>query len=200
MTAESAKPSSLKAVLERMRTWTAQRSPRERALAAVVAFAAAMTVCSELYAVALQARAESAAAALQRAQLVDVGGTTLSTRRDALADAAARAARSASIGGETIHIARARAQAEVESAARVAGVADVTVSLGARPETSGPVETILLDVDGAYTTASFAAFLEALSRSEASLAPRTVDAIAGRESGRFRMTVEVYALTPGDAS
>lgn len=200
MTVGTAKRARLGAAWGRMRMWFAQRSPRERALAALMAFAVSVAVCSELYAVAVQARAESAAAAQQRAQLADGDSASFSPHRDALADGAARAARSASVGGETIHIARARAQAEVESAARAAGVADFTVALGPRPEASGPVEAITLDVDGAYTPASFAAFLEALSRAEASLAPRAAEAVADRNSGRFRMTVEAYALTPGDAS
>ncbi|MDX2233483.1 MAG: hypothetical protein NW200_03210 [Hyphomonadaceae bacterium] len=178
--------------------WYNGRTPRERALVAAIVFASALALCLQAIDILGAARTRAAEARVERERIEAMAASSSGDGVYASVDASARAARLASVGGETIHIARARAQADVEAAALGAGVSDVSVALRERPVARDVVEEIVLVVEGDYHQASFARFLAALSALETSFSPATVDASADEDAGRFRMTLQAYAL-PAEA-
>lgn len=179
--------------------WRAARSPRERALLALMA---AFGAC----ALAFKAQDDVVFARSTAEEAIVASAVTTGLTREqravfaAATDGAARQVRQASIGGETIHIARARAQSVVASLARQAGIEGVTTvvqSRDARKAKGGPVEAIEVTVIGAYDKAALARFLQALSVSEHSLSPLSMTVRAG-DASRLEMRIAAYALVDGD--
>jgi hypothetical protein len=181
--------------------WFSARTTRERAFlawlvvaATLVLFAESMTALS----VARSAAAESHAAVATSRSIQALHRSPAYVQA---ADVAARAARAASMGGDTIHIARARAQAEVEALAFAAGVVELDVTLAPRPapqkavgRPDRAVEPIRLSVEGDYDKDTFARFLLALSRSEYSLVPLSLNVVNHEDGARFQTLVGAYAL------
>jgi hypothetical protein len=166
-------------------------------------FAAMLAVATLTHAVSTMIAARESAQ-LAFAERLSQEQSFMSLRKQAFviaATQAARAARVASMGGETVHIARARAQTEVEALATTAGLVNVEVALmpksASRPadEASSLVELINLNLEADFDAAAFARFLEALSASEYSLTPLSVDVAQDLESSRLGMTISAYALS-----
>lgn len=186
--------------LSQAAAWMAARSPRERALIAVMALMCASAVTVRAVENVLDAHADAVALTTERA----MGEQRRAAQRNAAfveaAGRAARDARQASVGGETIHLARARAQADVEDLAEAAGLAGVSAAVQPRPKAAkgaargqAVTEDIVIHLTADYDDAAFARFLQALSESGVSLAPISHTVIRG-QNARLDMRIVAYAV------
>lgn len=184
----------------RIGAWVAALSPRERGFAALFAAALGLAGVAQAFASVSMAH-EDALRAQSDWRVIEERHKAF--RSPAFVDAAelaARAARRASMGGDTVHIARARMQAEVEALAMSAGLRSIEVTLLPRArarsdQTAGSgVEAMTIQLESEFDAADFVRFVEALSASEQSLVPVSVDVAQGGDGARMMMQIRGYAL------